>query len=135
MLLELKRFSFTKHGTFGVLGYVSPDGLMPLCFTLEDPWLDNQANISCIPPGHYNCHRIDSPKFGEVYEIENVVGRTKILIHRGNTIHDTHGCVLLGASIEQYPWGISRSGEAYGTFWALVNPLNDFVLTIRNPTP
>lgn len=133
MHLTLKRFSFTKHGTFGVLGYASPDGLMPICLTLEDPWLDNQANISCIPAGAYLCKRTESPRFGDVYEITNVVGRSHVLFHKGNTIHDTNGCVLLGASIEQYPWGISRSSEAYGVFWALVNPLNEFTLEIKNP--
>lgn len=132
--MVLKRFSFTKHGTFGVLGYVSPDGLMPICLTLEDPWLDNQANISCIPAGEYDCRRIESPRFGDCYEITNVPARSHILFHKGNTIQDTHGCILLGSSIENYPWGVARSGEAYGAFWALVNPSNEFRLHISNPS-
>lgn len=134
MLLVLKRISFTKHGTFGVLTYTSPGGLIPICLTLEDPWLDNMPNISCIPSGLYICRRTESPKFGEVYEVTNVVGRVGVLFHKGNTMHDTQGCILLGATYENTNFmGIARSQEGYGHFWALVNPVNEFKLEIHNP--
>lgn len=134
MLLELRRFSFTKHGTFGALGTVTPDGIIPICLTLEDPWFDNQPNIGCIPPGAYLCKRIESKSFGDVFEITNVIGRTGVLLHKGNTVFDTHGCILLGASFENTNFiGISRSQEGYNYFSAATSALMDFQLIIRNP--
>jgi len=60
------------------------------CKTLEHPDLK-------IPPDHYLCKKVDSPKFGSVYEITEVDGRTHILIHVGNVKEDTTGCVVLGS--------------------------------------
>lgn len=74
------------------------DGAMirlQLC-TLELPDLGNQQNISCIPEGGYEVHRIYSPKFGKCFHLQDVPGRSEILIHKGNYNKDTHGCILVG---------------------------------------
>jgi len=74
------------------------DGAMiklQLC-TLELPDLGNQQNISCIPEGEYEVHRIYSPRFGKCFHIQDVPGRSEILIHKGNYNKDTHGCILVG---------------------------------------
>lgn len=74
------------------------DGAMiklQLC-TLELPDLGNQKNISCIPEGEYEVHRIYSPKFGKCFHVQDVPGRSEILIHKGNYNKDTHGCILIG---------------------------------------
>ena len=74
------------------------DGAMiklQLC-TLELPDLGNQKNISCIPEGKYEVHRIYSPKFGKCFHVQDVPGRSEILIHKGNYNKDTHGCILIG---------------------------------------
>jgi len=65
-------------------------------YTLELPDLGNQQNISCIPEGEYEVHRIYSPKFGKCFHLQVVPGRTEILIHKGNYNKDTHGCILVG---------------------------------------
>jgi hypothetical protein len=73
-------------------------------FTLELPWRDNQKNISCIPAGEYDVTIRISPRFGRVYWVLKVEGRTYILIHSGNWAGDvskdlnthTNGCILLG---------------------------------------
>lgn len=67
-------------------------------YTLEPPWKDNKANISCIPPGEYECHYHRSPKYGWVYIIM-VEGRSHVLFHWGNLPRHTRGCVLLGSKI------------------------------------
>ena len=78
------------HGVLAVAG-------VPVCYTLELPWRNNQPNISCIPPGTYPFKPVhNSPKFGAVPKIESVPGRTDILFHKGNTLQDTDGCVLVG---------------------------------------
>lgn len=78
------------------LGDLYIDGFK--CKTLELSWKDNQKNISSIPKGTYTCKRRFSIKFGWVYEVQNVKGRTGILIHSGNTFFDIQGCILLGDS-------------------------------------
>jgi len=78
------------------LGDLITDGFR--CKTLELKYRDNQKNISSIPKGTYTCKRRFSIKFGWVYEVQNVKGRTGILIHSGNTFFDIQGCILLGDS-------------------------------------
>ena len=65
-------------------------------YTLELPDLGNQKNISCIQEGEYEVHRIYSPKFGKCFHLQDVPGRSEILIHKGNYNKDTHGCILVG---------------------------------------
>lgn len=64
--------------------------------TLELPDKDNKRNISCIPKGRYIVSRHKSPKHGECYHVKNVRDRSMILIHKGNFIEDTQGCILVG---------------------------------------
>lgn len=88
------------QGTFGTLRL--PDGT-EFC-TLELPWRGNATGASCIPPGTYQVAMRNSPKFGQIYEVQNVPGRTAILIHSGNVAGDkdkgynshVEGCILLG---------------------------------------
>lgn len=88
----LTRVCSSEKGTFGVL---TKDNI-PLCVTCEDPWNDNERGISCIPEGTYNCIPHSGPQFKNVWLLENVPGRSAILIHAGNSIADTRGCILVG---------------------------------------
>jgi len=90
--LTLKRISESEDVTMGVLLY---EGL-PFLMTLEDPWRNNEINISCIREGLYVCSPYSSKKFPNTYYVCNVPGRTNILIHVGNTTDDTSGCILVG---------------------------------------
>lgn len=81
------------------------------CYTLEDPWINNAPNISCIPEGQYFVKLLYSPHFGRPYpHILGVPGRSGILIHSGNTDSDTQGCVLVG----DYRDGNTISGGLLG---------------------
>lgn len=89
MNLTLTRIS--KPGaTFGVL---STDDF-PLCVTLELPWLNNQHNISCIPTGIYRCVRHNSQQHPNTWQLLNVPNRDDILLHVGNFLKNTKGCIL-----------------------------------------
>lgn len=70
-----------------------------LCDTLENP-------DYIIPDGEYSLKWSYSPKFkGFRYEIGEVPGRSRILIHEGNYIKDSKGCLLVGVragSVLQY---------------------------------
>ena len=76
-------------------------------YTLERPWLDNKPYESCIPTGEYDCHMDESPKFGLRYHVLGTEPRTHILIHPGNYVNDTAGCILLGMN-EGESWDESR---------------------------
>ncbi|QDQ86234.1 hypothetical protein FMZ60_00485 [Alcaligenaceae bacterium SJ-26] len=99
MRLVLYREPATDDGTPGRL--VMPDWE---CHTLELPWRDNKPRCSCIPTGEYECCLVDSPRFGIVYGVQGVPGRSHILIHAGNVAgdrdkgrcSDVDGCILLG---------------------------------------
>jgi hypothetical protein len=68
-------------------------------YVLERPWLGNRRNISCIPPGRYRVRylkRSVSGKYRNVYHVLGVPGRSGILIHNGNTVDHSRGCLLVG---------------------------------------
>jgi len=67
--------------------------------TLERPWIGNERGISCIPTGTYTATWHRSPSKGYSYHINDVPGRSGVLIHAGNTVGDTEGCILLGQVI------------------------------------
>ncbi len=80
MRATLTRGQSTPEGTFGTLAL---DG-GPVLHTTELPWRDNATGASCIPPGVYRCEIVNSPRFGRVYEVRDVPGRSNILIHAAN---------------------------------------------------
>jgi hypothetical protein len=65
--------------------------------SLERPWLNNQENISCIPAGRYEVQMLFSEHFQRnLPHLLNVPNRTNVMIHPGNTVNDTEGCILVG---------------------------------------
>lgn len=125
----LYRVAHNQDGTFGVL----VDNNVSFCLTLERPWLNNQKNVSCIPKGIYMCRRVESPRFGETFQVLDVPKRSHILFHKGNIDDDSHGCILVG---EEYGIlgesnAILSSGRAFKEFLARLEGENDFLLTIR----
>jgi hypothetical protein len=92
MELTLLRTENTEDGVFGLLTV----GHAQLA-TCEDDWKNNQPSESCIPAGRYKLVRTMYHHGGyECFWITDVPGRSRILIHRGNTEEDTKGCVLVG---------------------------------------
>jgi hypothetical protein len=95
MELRLIRTDLTSDGVFGRL--LTP-GHIPL-MTGEDDWLDNQPRVSCIPAGTYTLRRTMFFKHGyECFEVTGVPGRSRILIHVGNSENDVEGCIMVGLS-------------------------------------
>lgn len=96
MKATLTRSPSSDQGTFGVLTF----GL-DVVHTIELPWRDNRQQRSCIPVGTYQCVIVKSPKFGRVYGVQNVQGRSNVLIHSANFAGDVdkgfttelHGCI------------------------------------------
>ena len=130
MLLTLKRVAENEDGTFGVLIHNN----IPFCLTLEPEWRDNKQNISCIPPKHYTCEKVNSRKFVSTFEIKRGPNRTHVLFHKGNVETDTLGCVILGEQFESLngKCAILRSGKAFDEFINLTKGLITFNLQIED---
>lgn len=103
--LEVNRFAPKSQYTIGDL-YV--DGSW-FCNTLEPPVRDLKSDGSgkiwgdtAIPAGTYCVKMYKSPKFSPRYGgrlvplLLNVPFFSGILIHSGNTVEDTDGCILVG---------------------------------------
>ena len=128
MKIELLRVGQSNRGTFGVLRQRE----IPFALTLERPWVDNQSNVSCIPAGSYTCQRIRSPKFGDTFEVMNVPNRSHVLFHKGNTLDDTHGCILVAEEFSgtfERPMIVS-SARGFGEFLALLEGQTTFDLLV-----
>tara|TARA_R110001592_G_scaffold293107_1_gene562612 strand:- start:218 stop:622 length:405 start_codon:yes stop_codon:yes gene_type:complete len=99
--LLLIRDTFSEKSTIGEL-FLNGERM---CDTLENPWLDNQKNISCIPEGIYPV-RIRLPRESATRDylhllVQDVPNRDWILFHRGNYPKDTSGCILVGLGSKQ----------------------------------
>jgi hypothetical protein len=99
--LLLIRNTFTKESTVGEL-FINGERI---CDTLENPWLDNQRTISCIPEGEYSV-RLRTARESATRDylhllVQDVPNRDWILFHRGNTAKDTSGCILVGLGSQQ----------------------------------
>jgi len=73
-------------------------------YTMERPWLNNRRNASCIPSGEYSVvflPRSASGKYKKVWHVLNVKNRSGILIHNGNLVAHSRGCLILGAKAGQ----------------------------------
>jgi hypothetical protein len=79
----ISRGASTDQGTFGVLRFGATQ-----VFTLELPWRDNRRQVSCVPVGTYDCRLVRSPRFGNVYKLLAVPGRSDVLIHPANLAGD-----------------------------------------------
>ena len=99
--LLLIRDTFSKESTIGEL-FINGERI---CDTLENPWRDNQRNISCIPEGEYPV-RLRLPRESATRDymhllVKDVKDRDYILFHIGNTAKDTSGCILVGLGSQQ----------------------------------
>lgn len=138
---RLRRSPSTDQGTFSVLSFGNQ-----AVHSVELPWRDNRVQRSCIPVGAYRCALVKSPRFGRVYGVSNVPGRSNVLIHSANLAGDVelgwttqlHGCIApvarLGsmrnaAGHMQAAGLVSRPALAKLMEWAAGNP---FVLEIES---
>lgn len=130
MNLFLYRVASSDKGTFGVL--VLDDE--PLCTTCEDPWKDNKTGISCIPEGTYSAVRHNGAKYQNVWALKNVPNRDAILIHQGNTIEDTRGCILVGSGFGRYTNLPSITSSAIALDMLKKKLPANFTITIKDIT-
>ena len=99
--LLLIRDTFSEESTIGEL-FLNGERI---CDTLENPYINNERNISCIPEGVYDV-RLRLPRESATRDyvhllVQDVPDRDWILFHRGNTAKDTSGCILVGLGSQQ----------------------------------
>ena len=94
MKLLLKRIALKDNYTIGKL-YIDDKYF---CDTLEDAVRDVKIkHQTAIPKGIYKVTLTASPRFKRILpRLHDVPEFTGVLIHRGNTIDDTSGCILVG---------------------------------------
>ena len=99
--LLIIRDTFTEDSTVGEL-FLNGERM---CDTLENPYINNERNISCIPEGEYKVRlRLARESATRDYLhllVQDVPNRDWILFHRGNSAKDTSGCILVGFSSKQ----------------------------------
>ena len=131
-MLDLYRISTDEDvGTFGVLKWMEQPA--PFALSVEDPWRNNEKFVSCIPVGSYKCVRVQSPKFGNTFEVCGVEGRDLILFHWGNTHVNTQGCILVGERFEPLNGipAVLGSKLGFAEFLEYLEMVDEFDLTIR----
>lgn len=111
MIEILLRRLYTSNGDGATLGYFTTAdreklNFDPICFSLERPCFSNGKNnvrdnkttnkneSCCINIGKYKATRVLSPTLKKKYYLlDDVEGRSGILIHPANTIFDLLGCI------------------------------------------
>lgn len=99
----LQRCFMSENATFGALTILNLKH--PPIWTIEEPWRDNKQYVSCVPAGSYLVRPHSGTKYhgkdptrvsDDAYVLAHVPGREAVLIHVGNTLEDTEGCILPG---------------------------------------
>ena len=98
MKIKLKR-NYLEKQTESLVEVFENNAIIYLCKALELPWDANFENKSCIPAGYYPITKEIQQTRGKVIRVHNVKGRSDILIHKGNFITHTKGCILVGESL------------------------------------
>ena len=92
--VSLHRIENTSEHTFGEMHVLGER-----FYIIERPWLDNRSNVSCIPTGVYTglfMARSSSGKYKNVYWLQEVPNRGGILVHSGNLVKHSLGCLIIG---------------------------------------
>lgn len=107
MELLLTPVQLTSKETISLLSVSSGGPVGAVCFILEDVVRDLGIKVkgeTAIPEGRYQIGTRFSPRESPRYKhdmlwVKDVPGFQYILIHPGNTRHDTEGCLLPGDKI------------------------------------
>ena len=99
--LLIIRDTFSEKSTVGEL-FLNGERMSD---TLENPYINNERSISCIPEGEYKV-RLRTARESATREylhllVKDVPNRDWILFHRGNSAKDTSGCILVGFASKQ----------------------------------
>jgi len=105
--------------------------------TLELPNKNNRKWVSCIPAGKYMCKVRQSDKYGTHLHIQDVPGRSMILMHYGNYNSDTKGCILVGEKFAKLnkddDFDVTNSRKTMKKILDFINGDDNIELIINEP--
>ncbi|WP_064608792.1 DUF5675 family protein [Photobacterium sp. J15] len=119
------------------LGKLTIEGVNKSWYVLEPGGPDSiiEGSDKRIKAGTYNVLLYNSDKYKNVYELKNVPGRTKILIHSGNYHDDTEGCLMPGktwGAINDKQYHVGNSRTAFNEIKAEIQGKKSIQITITN---
>jgi hypothetical protein len=120
MVIELTRTYFPE----GTNGKLECEG-KSICNTVELPWRENEAKVSCIPEGKYFIKKRYSQKFKWHLEVIGVENRSLILFHpANNALLELKGCIAPVTKLSGPGLGL-MSRKAFTTLKDLVYKVLD----------
>jgi len=130
-IIEILRVEESEQGTISIIRV----NKVVLGVTLEPSDMLNLQNISSIPTGQYVVKPYSSAKYPNVYQVMDVPGRSKILMHKGNTDDHTQGCIILGAKTgylrgDKEERAVLNSGDTFRKLRAILGKKEEAHLTI-----
>ncbi|HHF3043506.1 MULTISPECIES: DUF5675 family protein [Vibrio] len=120
----------TKQMRETTLGKLTIEGVSKSWFVLESagPESMTEGSDKRIKAGTYKLLSYSSPRYPNVYELQNVPGRSFILIHAGNYHQDTLGCLMPGKT-----WGkVAKSHYYVGSSKLALKEIFLKLRTIKN---
>ena len=119
------------HETEGVFSVLKLNGEI-FCVGLEPPERGNARKVSCIPTGQYTLKRYNSTRYPDTWVITNVPRRDKVLIHSGNVVENTEGCLLIAEKFGKLKGdrAILNSGNTFKSFMSQTREYDALHLTI-----
>tara|TARA_R110000772_G_C13118017_1_gene421494 strand:+ start:220 stop:651 length:432 start_codon:yes stop_codon:yes gene_type:complete len=130
--LTLVRFKCGDRETIGRLTVPTAEGVK-LFWTIENPWVDNETNISCIPEGFYYLERYDSPTHGDgTWQFVDVPKRSYCQIHVANYARNVQGCIGLGNTLMEELSGVGSSRDAMAEFDTLTADYDELRMVISS---
>lgn len=115
LILTLKR-DYLNLGTNGEIRH----GDVPVCWTIELPWKNNQQRVSCIPEGTYRVTKRWSEKFKSHLQLLDVPGRSLILLHPANdALKELNGCIAPVSRLTGEGLGV-QSRDAFNRLYSKV---------------
>ncbi len=135
MNLTLQRTVQSADGpTFGTITNQA-DGSVMVPVTLELPDRGNQPDVSRVVAGTFTFHRTQSHDIGyEVFETQEIPGRSGIAVHILNVMGETKGCIGTGeeqGELDGQP-AILESKKAFDLFMGMLTGIDSFVMEIRD---
>lgn len=128
MRLHVQLIAETPDSTLSVLTIAGEF----VCFVLEDGYREKKiAGETRIAPGVYRVEQRKEGHFFEQYraqfrhgyalELKGVPNFQYILLHIGNTVHDTRGCLLVGLGVGfNGNFAVNQSTAAYLQLYEMV---------------
>jgi Family of unknown function (DUF5675) len=96
-----------------------------VCYSIELPWKENKAQVSCIPEGKYALTKRYSARFGHHLLVRNVPGRKWILLHPANNAHqELKGCIAPVSFLTGQGKG-GQSKKALTALLKMIYPVSD----------